>query len=284
MKLGITMEGGASRTMFSSGVADALLEAGILPDYFIGVSAGIGQGISYLSGQYRRNLDVAVEYMADKRYMGIKYLLDKKKRSLYNVDFVFGEVPDRLVPFDFEAFRAFQGQVVAVVTNVHTGKAEYMDVPRDTSCYPLLMASCALPLAFQPVKWKKHYYLDGGIADSIPFEQAMREGCDKNIVILTRERGYQKKQGATTQLAARLYKNYPKMAEALLTRAERYNACMARLEQLEAEKKVFVVAPESTFGMKRTEKRAEPLRRLYEAGYQQMKKQLPELRDYLGQV
>lgn len=281
MKLGITLEGGASRTMFSCGVTDALLEEGILPDYFIGVSAGIGQGISYLSGQYRRNLDVALEYMSDKRYMGMQYLLDKNKRTLYNVDFVFGEVPDKLVPFDFEAFQAFPGQVIAVVTNVHTGKAEYIDVPRDASCYPLLTASCALPIAFQPVPWNGHYYLDGGIADSIPFEQALLEGCDKNIVILTRERGYRKKQGSMARLSARLYKQYPQMAQSILTRAERYNACVARLEQMEAEGKVFVIAPKSTFGMKRTEKRAEPLRRLYEAGYQQMKEQREELADYL---
>lgn len=75
MKLGVTMEGGASRTIFSCGVTDALLEENIMPDYFIGVSAGIAFGVSYLSGQKGRNLELAKNFMGDKRYMGARHLL-----------------------------------------------------------------------------------------------------------------------------------------------------------------------------------------------------------------
>ena len=71
MKLGITMEGGASRTLFSCGVTDAFLEENIMPDYFIGVSAGIAYGVSYLAKQKGRNLEIAQKYMKDKRYMGM---------------------------------------------------------------------------------------------------------------------------------------------------------------------------------------------------------------------
>ncbi len=280
MKLGITMEGGASRTVFSCGVTDVFLEEGIMPDYFIGVSAGIAYGVSYLSGQKGRNLELATKYMGDKRYMGARHLL--KNRNFYNLEFAFGEVPNKLLPFDMDAFEAFPGKVVAGVTNIHTGKPEYLEVPRRDDKYEVLVASCALPILFQPVKVGKHYYLDGGLSDSIPYKQAIKEGCDKNIVILTRERGYVKKQERAGKISQKLYKKYPKIVEDLEKRPERYNACMKELLEQEKAGEVFVIAPETTYGIGRTESNPEKLRQLYDEGYQMAKERMPELKKYLG--
>lgn len=280
MKLGITMEGGASRTVFSCGVTDVFLEEGIMPDYFIGVSAGIAYGISYLSGQKGRNLELATKYMGDKRYMGPKHLL--KNRNFYNLAFVFDEVPNKLLPFDKDAFEAFPGKVVAGVTNIHTGKPEYIEVPRRDDKYEVLVASCALPILFQPVKIGHHYYLDGGLSDSVPYKQAIKEGCDKNIVILTRERGYVKKQERAGKISQKLYKKYPKIVEDLDKRPERYNACMEELLEKEKAGEVFVIAPETTYGIGRTESNPDKLKQLYDEGYRQTRQLMPELKKYLG--
>ncbi len=281
MKLGITMEGGASRTVFSCGVVDAFLEEGIMADYFIGVSAGIAYGVSYLSKQKGRNLELAKKYMPDKRYMGPRHLFDRKNRSYFNISFVFEEVPGKLLPFDYEEFRRYPGKVVATVTNIHTGKAEYLEVPRDDGKNDVLVASCALPILFQPVKIGRRYYLDGGLSDSIPYKQAIKEGCDKNIVILTRERGYVKQLERAGRISGRLYKRYPKIVEDLEKRPERYNACMQELLAAEERGEIFVFAPESTLGVGRTEARADKLARLYEAGYQQAKERMDALKQYL---
>lgn len=281
MKLGITMEGGASRTIFSCGVTDAFLEEGIMPDYLIGVSAGIAYGVSYLSKQKGRNLEIAVNYMADKRYMGPRHLLNRTNRSYYNIPFVFGEIPNKLVPFDYEEFQRFPGKAVATVTNIHTGKPEYLEVPRHDDKFDMLVASCALPILFQPVKIGKHYYLDGGLSDSIPYKQAIKEGCDKNIVILTRERGYVKKQERAGRISGRLYRKYPKIVEDLKMRPERYNACMEELCEAERRGEIFVIAPESTLGVGRTETRGEKLRKLYEEGYLLAKERMADLKKYL---
>lgn len=280
MKLGITMEGGASRTVFSCGVTDALLEENIMPDYFIGVSAGIAYGVSYLSRQKGRNLEIAKKYMCDKRYMGAKHLL--KDRNFYNIPFVFGEVPNKLVPFDMEEFARFPGKVVAGVTNLHTGEPEYLEVPRRDDNYDVLVASCALPILFQPVKIGHHYYLDGGLSDSIPYKQAVKEGCDKNIVILTRERGYVKKPERAGAVSQKLYRKYPNIVEDLRLRPERYNACIAELMEQEKAGEVFVIAPETTFGVGRTESSRDKLVQLYEEGYRQGREQMADLKKYLG--
>ena len=252
----MVFEGGANRTVFSCGVMDAFLKEGLMPDYLIGVSAGIAYGVSYLSGQKGRNIEVVENYIADKRYMGMRHLFNRKEKAYFNTKFVFEEVPNELIPFDYDAFAAYPGKVEAAVTNIHTGKAEYVEVPRGRDMRDTLVASCSLPILFQPVKLGRHYYLDGGIADSIPYEHALAEGCDRLIVVLTRERGY--------------------------SRAERYNECMARLQELEQEGKIFVIAPESTYGVGRTTTDVIKLRRLYDEGYELTEKRMQELRAYLG--
>ncbi len=281
MKLGMVFEGGANRTIFSCGVMDAFLEEGLMPDYFIGVSAGIAYGVSYLSGQKGRNLELMEKYMTDKRYMGVRHLFNREEKAYYNTKFVFEQVPNELLPFDYDAFARYEGKVEAAVTNLHTGKAEYLKVPRGRDMRDTLVASCSLPVLFQPVKIGRRYYLDGGIADSIPYEHALQEGCDKLIVVLTRARGYVKKQEKAITLTNHLYKNYPKLVEALNLRAERYNECMKQLEGLEQEGKVFVIAPEDTYGVGRTETDTVKLRLLYDEGYRLAKQQRNTLLEYL---
>ena len=250
-----------------------------MPDYFIGVSAGIAYGVSYLAKQKGRNLEIAQKYMKDKRYMGIRHLL--KDRSFYNIPFVFGEVPNKLEAFDYDAFEAFPGKVEACVTNIHTGEPEYLEVPRRDDKFDVVVASCALPILFQPVKVGKRYYLDGGLSDSVPYKHAIQEGCDKNIVILTRERGYVKKTERVGDISQKLYKKYPKVAEDIKTRPERYNACIQELMEREQAGEIFVIAPETTHGVGRTESDPKKLTTLYEEGYQQAKKQMEDLKRYL---
>ena len=146
----------------------------------------------------------------------------------------------------------------------------------------LLIATCSLPILFQPVKIGRHYYLDGGLADSVPYEHAMEMGCEKLVVVLTRERGYVKTQEKAAGVMNRLYQRYPKIVEDMKLRAERYNVSMEKLMQLEKEEKVFVIAPESTYGVGRTETDTIKLRRLYDEGYRIATEQTDALRAYLN--
>ena len=282
MKIGMVFEGGANRTVFSCGVMDAFLEENLMPDYFIGVSAGIAYGLSYLSRQKGRNLALIEEYMADKRYMGVRHLFNPGQKAYYNIAFVFDEVPNELLPYDYEALARYSGEVETAVTNIHSGKAEYLTMPRDRSMKDLLVASCSLPILFQPVKVGRHYYLDGGIADSVPYEHALEKGCDRLIVVLTRERDYVKTTEKAVWLTDHLYKQYPKIVEDLQMRAERYNASMERLRELERDGKVFVIAPETTLGVGRTETDTAKLRQLYDEGMRIAQERMDALREYLA--
>lgn len=283
MKLGLVLEGGASRTVFSCGVMDVLLEAGIKVDYIIGTSAGISYGVSYASGQYERNLKITKQYMSDKRYMGIRHLISRKTKCFYNMDFVYDEIPNKLIPFDYDAFEKFSGSCKAVVTDIETGAAEYLEVDRHDEKWNVLRATCSLPILFPIAEIDGKKYLDGGISDSVAYQKAFADGCDKVIVVLTRERGYVKKTDMSVRLACAMYGKYQNLCASLLCRAEVYNAQIKRLREFAAEGKAFVIEPFSTMGVGRTDKDPQKLIPLYAHGKEVMNMKLDALKKYIGE-
>lgn len=267
MKTGIVLEGGALRTIFSSGVCDALLERDLLPDYVIGVSAGIAYGVSYVSRQKGRNLEILTKYANDKRYMGMKNLLDPANRCYFGLRFTYETIPNQLVPFDYDTFAAYPGEVEAVVTNLETGAAEYLPVPRWDDKFLLLQATCAMPLLFPIFQLDGMPCLDGGSADGIPYQRAFDMGCDRVVVVLTREQSYRRQPEKFQRLIDLRYRRYPRYCETMRTRAERYNACREELFRLEKEGKVLLIAPENTRGFSRVERDQGKIRALWQDGY-----------------
>ena len=280
MKTGMVLEGGALRAIFSCGVCDALLEGGVMTDYVIGVSAGIAYGVSYVSRQPRRNLEVVTRYAPDKRYMGLRNLTDKENRSYFGLKFGFSTIPNELVPFDYDAFAAFPGEVEAVVTNLNTGKADYLPVPRHDEESTVLQASCAMPLMFPIYEIDGQPYLDGGIGDAIPWRRAL-EKCDRVAVVLTRPRSYRRKPDPVLKVIRKQYADYPNFVQAMERRAETYNRDRDALFQAEREGKLLVIAPRTTLGVSRTERDVEKLRLLWAEGYQSAVDRMEEIRDYL---
>lgn len=269
MKTGLVLEGGAFRTIFSAGVLDAFLDEGLpLPDYTVGVSAGAAYGVSYLSRQNRRNLKLLCTYANDKRYMGMRHLLDRNNRSYFGLDFSFDTIPNELLPFDYETFAAYPGVMEAVVTNLDTGCADYLEVPRNDRHNELIQATCALPLLFPIYHINDQPYLDGGCADPIPWKHALNQGCDRLVVVLTRERDYQRKSNDhQLALMKRSFRKYPNFLHTMAERTEAYNQNREELFQLEKEGKVLVITPTNTAGFSRTERDLTKIRALWQDGY-----------------
>lgn len=284
MKLGLVLEGGASRAYFSTGVMDFLLEQKIYADYVIGVSAGIANAVSYVSRQIGRNIEIGEKYVPDKRYMGMRHLLNPKTHSYYNVDFVFNEIPKKYVPFDYNAFTNSGCETVAVVTNIKTGKPEYMPVESYEKSWQTVVASCSLPLMFQPVEINGNLYFDGGITDPIPVEKALEEGCDKVIVITTRERSYIKEKENGVGLSSFMYRKYPEFVKALKSRVTKYNEIKKHLCELEDSGKIFVISPDDTSRWNRTDNDSQKIRAMHNLGYNTAKNLLPKLNEYLKRV
>lgn len=273
---GLVLEGGTFRPVFSCGVMDALLEEGILFPYCIGVSAGAANGISYLSQQKGRNLEIIKKYRGDKRYLGVRNL--RTQRSIFGLDFVFGEIPQKLIPFDWDTYRSYQGKFLVGVTNARTGKAEYLDGREVDENFMMLRASCAIPVFFPAISIGGTPYYDGGVADPIPIRKAMADGNRRNLILLTRPEGYRKRPGKKNAAAAVLLgKKYPELAALLQKRHRNYNKLTAYCKQQERQGRAVVLRPE--YALKSFESDVQVLETTYQHGYDLAKKRMEEIRN-----
>ncbi len=262
----LILEGGTFRPIFSCGVMDALLDHDVMFDYVSGVSAGITDGISYLSRQRGRNWEVLRRYRHDKRYLGARNLLHD--HSIFGVDFVFDTIPNELLPFDWDTFLQYQGRVLVGVTNAETGEAEYLDgMQLDKAC-TMLRATCSIPIYFPPVKMGDKIYYDGGVADPIPIVKSLHDGNTKHLIVLTQPDSYRKQQSRGTLLAARaMRRRYPKLCETMLSRPTRYNDTVCLCRQLAAKQPENTVLLQPDEPLASFEKDMERLEYGYEMGY-----------------
>lgn len=283
MKTGIVFEGGAFRTIFSCGVMDALVENDIMPDYMIGVSAGAAYGVSMASKQPRRNLDVLMKYRNDKRYLGLSNMIDKDNKSIYGLEFSYETIPNELNLFDYDAFKQYKGDFYCVVTNLLTGQPEYMKYTGDDRTNTVLKATCALPMLFPPIIINYVPYMDGGLSDSIPYLKAIEDGCDRIIVVLTRQSGYTKTTSRSTKAIAYSYRNqYPKLTETMLTRASRYNESLKGLDQYVKKGRIITIQPTTSKGFSRLEKDKNKILSMYNDGYNQCYELLDTIKEFYG--
>lgn len=280
--IGLVLEGGANRTYYSIGVLDAFLDNNIEVNLLVGVSAGIANGISYISKQRGRGLELGLKYVKDKRYMGARYYFKKGNRSYYNIDFVFKDIPRTELPFDYDTFSSFKGDVYAVVTNVKTGNSEYIRVEDYNESWKIILASCSLPIMFRPVEVGGNLYMDGGCSDPLPVKFAYQTGCDKVITVLTREREYLKQKGFESNLSSVLFKKNISFADVLKKRDVIYNESKRFIFDKEKEGSAFVFAPLCTKGWRRNEKRTHILQRIYDEGYNDAIMRMDELKGFIS--
>lgn len=260
----LILEGGTLRPIFSAGVMDALLDNNITFPYCIGVSAGITNGVSYISKQKGRNIEVVTKYRNDNRYLSYRNFL--RCKSIFGLDFVFDEIPNNLIPFDMDTYRKYPGKVLVGVTNAHTGKTEYLNGKDLDDKATMLRATCAIPLLFPVIKINGKEYYDGGLCDPIPIKKAIADGNTKHLIVLTQPKGYKKELSKKNILVAKLLnKKYPNLKTPLLNRHNHYNETVKFCEQLENEGKVLILRPE--YNLDSFEKDINKLKSSYDHGY-----------------
>ncbi len=279
-KVGLVLEGGAQRGIFTAGVLDKLMEEGYHFPYVVGVSAGACNAYSYVSWQKGRTHDCMMP-TKENSYFGAGELLATGK--LMNLEKVFFGMP-KIHPFDFTAFFSSEKKLEIVATSVKTGKPRYFRVKK---CKYRLgrvgMASCAMPMFTAPVKIAGEDYLDGGVADSIPVARALEQGCEKAVVILTRRKGTTPTVSEKTKQLYRLYfRKNPEFAEVFCRREEIYKQQLALLEKLEAEGKVFIIRP-TVPTVSRLESDQAKMELFYLHGYDTMERRMNELKEFLGE-
>lgn len=261
----LVLEGGGMRGVFTCGVLDNFMDRGIKFPYTIGVSAGACNGLSYMSGQRGRAKFSNIDLLEKYRYIGLKYLVSQ--HNIMDFKLLFHEFPNRILPYDYEAYFRSEGRYVMVTTNCLTGRAQYMEEKQDRErVISIVQASSSLPFVC-PITWVDGVpMLDGGIVDSIPVAHAMGEGYERAVVVLTRNKGY-RKQLHGTKVPRFIYRKYPRLQVAINQRCELYNRQLEEVERLEEEGRIRVIRPERPIVVDRIERDISKLKDLYDEGY-----------------
>ena len=280
MKIGLVLEGGGMRGLFSAGVLDALLELKELSiNGIVGVSSGALFGVNYVSKQKERAVRYNKKYADDKRYMGLHSWITTG--NAVNKDFAFYELPYKLDVFDNETFKKAKTDFYVVMTNVESGKPEYVLIEDAFAQMEYLRATSALPFASKIIEINGKKYLDGGISDSIPIDFCESLGYDKIIAVLTRPEGTYKedKLGFLYKL---VYRKYPNLVKSLLNMATDYEKVLAKIKDLENKGKIFVVRPPEVLKIGRLEKNRDKIQKVYDIGLNTGLKELDNIVKYLN--
>jgi predicted patatin/cPLA2 family phospholipase len=279
-QVGLVLEGGGMRGVYTAGVLEYFLEQELFFPYVIGVSAGACNAASYLSKQKGRNKTVTIEYASDPRYISWKNYF--KNRQFFGMDFIFDEIPNQHVPYDYEAFYNSSSEFVVGTTDCMTGQPVYFNKQEYGKDFlKVLRASSSLPFIAPEVKFKDKILLDGGITDPIPIKKAQQDGFLKNVVVLTRNSGYLKKPSKFHFVVDRKYPEYKGLQQSLRERYQVYNETVAYLEEEEKKGRVLIIRPSQPLKVGRMERNSAKLEELYNQGYEDARKSMKTILEYI---
>lgn len=282
MKTGLVLEGGGMRGLYTIGVLDALMEYGIWTDYVIGVSAGACSGSSYVSKQQYRSYRVDEKFLHDKRYVSFHNFA--KTKSVFGMDFIFREVPETLDPFDYDTFLANPIEFVIGVTDMQTGQPAYFTKqPVMADECTLLAASSSIPMFSPPVAFDGKLYLDGGTSDPIPFKKALLDGCEKLLIVRTRDRSYVKSPESGRTVYKRMFQDTPDMIRCIDRRHMVYNQQVQCCQRMEQAGQALILAPEKPVKISRFENDIRKLDFLYRDGWNDVERRLSQIQKFLQQ-
>lgn len=281
-KVGLVLEGGAMRGVYSAGVTDYFLDNNITFPYMIGVSAGMGNMACFAAGQRDRARKVIMHEGAQP-YFGLKQY--GRSRKILNLDIIVNEYAEETFPLDFEAFFNNPARMECVVTNCETGETEYRENLRDKdSLFNNVKASCSVPFVCDPVEMEGFHYLDGSLTDSLPIARALEQGCDKVVIVLTRPVNESPTDYSRYRpVINRMYrKKYPNLCEALFNRKNAYLEQVKYMERMEREGKVFIIRPtEHSIG--HFERSLDKIEEYYKLGYDNASELKDALLEFIGE-
>ncbi|MBN1833229.1 MAG: patatin family protein [Deltaproteobacteria bacterium] len=279
--IGLVLEGGGLRGVYTSGVIRFFMDKGIQFPYVVGVSMGVCNGANYISGQPERSRIVNIDFVNDPRYISYKRLL--LKGELFGMDFIFNTIPSSLVPFDKSTFLSKEAKFVIGVTDCETGNPVYYEKNEvGDDSMDIFRATCSIPFLAKPVHYKGRIFMDGGLIDPVPIKKSMDDGNDRNVLILTRPKGYRKKPLHLHLLARLWYPRFKGLQRALAVRHELYNETMDMVDELESSGQAISIRPLKTIEAARFERDKNKLHAAYNQGYEDASSGYERLRSFLN--
>ena len=235
--------------------------------------------ISYIAKQRGRNYRFYTRYAMRPEYMSLQNFL--KKRSYFDLDYVYGtlSVTGGEDPVDYDAFFNAGQTLITVATRADNGKPQYFtNADFHTDDLSPLKGSCAIPGVCKPYKVGDSLYFDGGVADPVPVEKALADGCDRLLVVLTKPLDFVKKPEHFRAAYTRALRAYPNIVKELKMRADVYNRGVEKARALASEGRAVILAPAGGYYVTAFTKNEKKLERLYREGYEAAQNALSKLK------
>lgn len=270
------------RGQYTAGVVDSFLANGIEFDCVIGVSAGALCGANFVSKQFGRVTNVNTGYRHRRDYISMTRML--KKESIINLDFLFADHGWDWHQFDERAYQRSASNFIIVATSLATGKAVTFEKPTGDDLITALKASSSIPFIGDPQKTSKGECLDGGVADSIPYDLAVKAGFDKMVIVRTRDVNFRKKPSYHFEkmMYRRVYKDYPAFIQTGINRPLVYNQQVSGVNDLVDSGKALCIAPQHPVKVSRLEHNTKKLTALYLQGRKDGDSQTAAIRQFLA--
>lgn len=182
-KFGLVIQGGGMRGVYSGAATLPLVEYGFSQtfDHVIGASAGAINAAYFICG----NTDIQDAYVEDLSNKNFVNLLRKDKKV--DVDFAIDNVMKEGRPLKLDVLRKTPTKLHIVLTDARNGRKKVVSShDQFIAIYEELRASSALPLLYnKEILVQGRYYVDGGVADLLPIDVALKLGCTDIVVIMT---------------------------------------------------------------------------------------------------
>lgn len=262
--IALVLEGGGMRGMFSAGVFETFLLKELTFPYITAVSAGACNILSYMSRQPLRTRKIIENYVADKRYFSLRNWL--KEGSIFGFDFIFEDLPKKLLPFDFATYYQYPGILQVGTTDLRTGKAAWFGKEAIGRSFTPVRASSSMPFLAPVVHMGGRDLLDGALVAPIPYEKALKAGYDKLVVVLTRNAGYRKKKSVPKLLLKTVYHEYPKLWDIMQQRPALYNEQLEAVEEMERQGQAVIIRPQIPLEIDKLDIKPDKLLALHDHG------------------
>ena len=281
--VGLMIEGGGMRCAYSIGVLDLFLEKELEFKSVATASAGAVIAGSFISKQKKRNYDM-LSHLSDNG-KAISIFRFFKEKELFNMNYIFDEIPKSLFPLDFNNIKNSETELIIGTTEINTGEPVYYNEFNSLDDLNMVTrASCSLPVLASSVKYDGRELMDGGVSNPLLIEPLLERGLTKNVIILTRNFGYKKQATQLNWLYKRLFKDKHALRKLLKYRHRAYNSTMEMINELQKRGELFVIQPELPLLASRVEQDKFKLQELYMLGYRDAKKKYEDLKAFISGI
>jgi predicted patatin/cPLA2 family phospholipase len=244
-QIALIVEGGGFKSGFTAGVLDSFIINGFNPFHLnLGVSGGAMNLTSYISRQYKRNINIIsamskktnfisiVRFLKGGNYMELKYLL---------------EVTSKQYPFDIDAASKHlkDADCRVVVTNYLNGNSAYLSVKK-YGWLKTMEATGSLPMATRGYcKIAGRKYIDGSLSDPLPVKRVYDWGYRNIVLLRTHTNDMKADWNLETLYAPLFYRDNPKLQKLIMRNDKIYSREQKYISNSPKDLKLIQVAPET---------------------------------------